>query len=451
MPRPKVVIVGAGFGGLECAKRLSGKPVDVLLLDRNNYHLFTPLLYQVATSLLNPSDIAYPVRSVFRRSPNVRFRLAQVAGVDFGRRQVQVAEGRIPYDYLVIATGTVTNFFGLESVERVAEGLKDLPEAIALRTHVIRAFENAARETDERARQAWLTFIVVGGGPTGVEYAGALMELIHRVLIRDYREIDLRRVRVILVEALDRVLTGFTPPLSADARRRLELRGVEVKVNTRVLDASPGSVSLSGGEVLHARTLVWAAGVMPGELTAVAGLPVTRSRRIQVDEYLRVPGVEGVFAIGDVAGFVQDGAELSMMSPQAMQEGRHVGDTIIRLVTRRPLRPFRYWDKGTMATIGRHAAVAQIGRVSLTGILGWLGWLALHLYYLIGFRNRIVVLASWGWNYFFYDRPIRLITRGRSEEWGDAADGAGETDTADGTDEADTRLRNRRINDAKNG
>ena len=420
MPRPKVVIIGAGFGGLECAKRLSGKPVDVLLLDRNNYHLFTPLLYQVASSLLNPSDIAYPVRGVFRRSPNVRFRLAQATGVDFSARTVRTADGAaIPYDYVVIATGTMTNFFGMDGVQHVAQGLKDLPEAIALRTHVIRAFEGAARETDERARQAWLTFVVVGGGPTGVEYAGALSELIHRVLARDYREIDLRLVRVILVEALGKVLASFTPRLSADARRRLERLGVEVRVNTRVLDASADSVKLSGGDVIRARTLVWAAGVKPGDLAAAVDVPTTKSRRIQVDENLRVPGREGVFAIGDVAAFMQDGAELSMMSPQAMQEGRYVGDTIRRLVAGQPLRPFRYWDKGTMATIGRHVAVAQIGRLAFKGTLGWLAWLALHLYYVIGFRNRVVVLSSWAWNYFFYDRPIRLITRGKSGEWGE--------------------------------
>lgn len=419
MPRPKVVIIGAGFGGLECAKRLSGKPVDVLLLDRNNYHLFTPLLYQVASSLLNPSDIAYPVRGVFRRSRNVRFRLAQVTGVEFAKRQVVVAEGPpIPYDFLVLATGTMTNFFGMESVERVAEGLKDLPEAIGLRTHVIRAFENAARETNDAVRQAWLTFVVVGGGPTGVEYAGALLELVHRVLARDYPEIDLGKVRVILVEALDRVLSAFKPSLSADAQRRLVRLGVEVRVNTRVMDASPETVRLSGDEVIQARTLVWAAGVKPGEVVAGLNVPLTRSRRVEVDEHLRVPGREGVFAIGDIAAFVQDGVELSMMSPQAMQEGRHVGDAIHRIVVGRPLNPFRYWDKGAMATIGRHAAVAQIGPLALKGIIGWLGWLGLHLYYIIGFRNRLAVLGSWAWNYFFYDRPIRLITRKKSGEWG---------------------------------
>ena len=356
----RVVIVGAGFAGLQCAQRLSGKPVDVLLVDRNNYHLFTPLLYQVASSLLNPSDIAYPVRAVLRGSPNVRFRVAQVTGVAFEAREA-VADGgeRIPYDYLVIATGSATNFFGMASVERAAQGLKDLPEAVALRAHVIRAFEGAAGETDPAALRAWLTFVVAGGGPTGVEYAGALSELIHRVLIRDYPELDFRVVRVILVEALDHVLPAFLPALSDDARKRLERLGVELRLGARLLDVTDGLITLSSGDTLAARTLVWAAGVKPSELDSALDVRRTRSRRIAVDEYLRIPDCSGVFAIGDVAGATQDGRELAMMSPQAMQEGRYVADAILRLARGQPLRPFRYRDKGIMATIGRHAAVAQ--------------------------------------------------------------------------------------------
>jgi NADH dehydrogenase len=407
----KVVIVGAGFGGLQCAQRLSGKSVDVLLVDRNNYHLFTPLLYQVASSLLNPSDIAYPVRAVLRGSPNVRFRVAQVTGVAFEAKEV-VADsgGRVPYDYLVIATGSATNFFGMASVERAAQGLKDLPEAVALRAHVIRAFEAAARETDPAALRAWLTFVVVGGGPTGVEYAGALSELIHRVLVRDYPELDLGVVRVILIEALDHVLPAFLPALSEDARKRLERLGVEVRLGARLLDVTGGRLTLSSGETLAAQTLVWAAGVKPSELDTALDVRRTRSRRIAVDEYLRIPDCPGVFAIGDVAGATQDGRELAMMSPQAMQEGRYVADAILRLERGQPLQPFRYRDKGIMATIGRHAAVAQVGPLSFKGPLGWFVWLFVHLYFIIGYRNRLVVLISWAWNYVFYDRPIRLIT-----------------------------------------
>ena len=409
----KVVIVGAGFAGLQCAQRLSGKPVDVLLVDRNNYHLFTPLLYQVASSLLNPSDIAYPVRTVLRGSPNVRFRGAEVTGVAFEAKEVVTADGgRVPYDYLVIATGSATNFFGMASVERAAQGLKDLPEAVALRAHVIRAFEGAARETDPAALRAWLTFVVVGGGPTGVEYSGALSELIHRVLVRDYPELDLGVVRVILIEALDHVLPAFLPALSEDARKRLERLGVEVRLGARLLDVSDGRITLSSGETLAAQTLVWAAGVKPSELDTALDVRRTRSRRIAVDEYLRIPDCRGVFAIGDVAGATQDGRELAMMSPQAMQEGRYVADAILRLERRLPLRPFRYRDKGIMATIGRHAAVAQVGPLSFKGPTGWFVWLFVHLYFIIGYRNRLLVLISWAWNYVFYDRPIRLITRG---------------------------------------
>jgi NADH dehydrogenase len=416
MTTPRVVIVGAGFGGLACAKRLAQKPVDVLLLDRNNYHLFTPLLYQVASSLLIPSDIAYPVRAVFRHAPNVRFRVAEVTGVE--EKGVRTAGGEpIPYDYLVVATGSADNFFGLSSVERVAVGLKDLPQAVALRTHVIRAFEGASREMDATARRAWLTFIVVGGGPTGVEYAGALSELIHRVLAKDYREIDLQGVRVILIEALDQVLPAFSKGLADDARRRLERLGVEVRLQTKVVDASPESVTFSSRETIASRTLVWAAGVKPSTLSA-EGMPVTRSRRFAVDQYLRIPDRTNVFAIGDVAGFVQDGRELAMMSPQAIQEGRYVADVILALDRGRPLAPFRYRDKGAMATIGRHAAVVQLGRLSFKGALGWFVWLFVHLYYIIGYRNRLAVLGSWAWNYVFYDRPIRLITRGKDGSWG---------------------------------
>ena len=416
----KVVIVGAGFAGLQCAQRLSGTRVDVLLIDRNNYHLFTPLLYQVASSLLNPSDIAYPVRAVFRGSPNVRFSVAQVTGVAFDAKVVQTTDGgRLPYDYLVIATGSATNFFGMSSVERAAHGLKDLPEAVALRTHVIRAFEGATRETDQAALRAWLTFVVVGGGPTGVEYAGALSELIHRVLVRDYPELDLRAVRVILVEALDHVLPAFLPALSEDARKRLERLGVEVRLGARLLDVTDGRITLSSGETLAAQTLVWAAGVKPSELDTALDVRRTRSRRIAVDPYLRIPDCPGAFAIGDVAGATQDGRELAMMSPQAMQEGRYVADAIVRLGRQQPLRPFRYRDKGIMATIGRHAAVAQVGPLSFKGAIGWFVWLFVHLYFIIGYRNRLVVLISWAWNYVFYDRPIRLITRGRDGTEGD--------------------------------
>jgi NADH dehydrogenase len=414
MARPKVVIIGAGFAGLECAKRLAHEPVDVLLLDQNNYHLFTPLLYQVASSLLNPSDIAYPVRAVFRGVPNVRFRLGRVASIDLPGHRVVLDDGEaVPYDYVVIAAGSHTNFFGLRAVEATAEGLKDLPEAIRLRSHVISAFEAAARETDPGAREAWLRFIVVGGGPTGVEYAGAVSELIHLVVAREYPELDVRAARVILVEALERVLPAFAPRLGEDAKVRLERLGVDVRLNTRVRDVTDGKVLLSTGEVLPSRTLVWAAGVRASELAAPLGIPLTAQGRIVVDEHLCLPGRRNAFAVGDIASVTQGELELPMIAQPAIQGGAHVARTILRLETNEPLRPFRYRDKGIMATIGRHAAVAQIGKLAFKGVLGWYAWLALHLYFIIGFRNRAAVLLSWAWNYVFYDRPIRLITQGR--------------------------------------
>ncbi|MFQ5888656.1 MAG: NAD(P)/FAD-dependent oxidoreductase [Gemmatimonadota bacterium] len=410
MSPPRVVILGAGFGGLTCARALSGEPVRVILIDRNNYHLFTPLLYQVASSLLNPSDIAYPVRTVFRRSKNVRFRVGEADGIDFDRKFVRMRDGDVlPYDFLVIATGSATNYFGMRDIEAGALGLKDMPEALQLRNHILRCFEAASREPDPVRRRRWLTFVVVGGGPTGIEYAGALAELVRLELGRDFPELDMAEVRIILLEATGRLLAAFSEELGEDARRRLERRRIEVRLDTPVEATSDGAVRLSGGQTLETETLVWAAGVKPGGFAAHIELPATRSGRIRVDEYLRVPGREGVFAIGDVAGAVQDGTELPMLSAPAMQEARSVARNILAELRGKPPKPFRYRDKGIMATIGRNAAVAEIGRFKLRGFLGWLAWLLVHLYFIIGFRNRLWVLAGWAWNYFFYDRPIRLI------------------------------------------
>ncbi|MBI3548791.1 MAG: NAD(P)/FAD-dependent oxidoreductase [Elusimicrobia bacterium] len=412
MDRPRVVIVGAGFGGLRCARSLSGAPADVLLLDRNNYHLFAPLLYQVASSLLNPSDIAYPIRAVFRDGGNVRFRMAEATGADLDAGRVQLSDGSaVPYDYLVLAAGSETNFFGLQSVGRSAWGMKDLPEALALRNHVLRCFESAAREPSAHARAPWLTFVVAGGGPTGVEYAGALAELVRLVLGRDYPELSAGDVRILLVEGLDRLFPTFPPALGEKARARLESLGVAVRLRARVLDADADRVRLSDGEAVPARTLVWAAGVKAAGLAAALHAPRSRSGRIEVDEFLRVKGRERVYAIGDLASFQQDGREIPMIAAPAMQQARHAAGNIRASLEGRPPAPFHYKDRGMMATIGRNAAVAQIGRLSLAGFAGWIAWLFVHLYFLIGFRNRLVVLLGWAWNYLRHDRPIRLITR----------------------------------------
>ncbi len=416
MARPRVVIIGAGFGGLSCAKKLAGRRVDVLLIDRNNYHLFTPLLYQVASSLLNPSDIAQPVRSMFRGSRNVRVLRAEVTGIDFDRKAVRTADGgEHAYDRLVIAAGSTTNYFGLESVERTALGLKDLPEALELRNHILSALEQATQASEEEAA-GWLTFVVVGGGPTGVEYAGALAELVRAVLPNEYPELSDRTVRIVLVEGLDEVLPTFPGDLGREARRALAARGIDVLTGVRVMDVGEGGrIVLSNGRELRAGTLVWAAGVKPAGLAEALDVPRSRSGRVEVDEYLRVKGRDGVYAIGDIASVIDDGREVPMLSAPAMQEGRHVARAIIDELEGGPPRPFLYRDRGSMATIGRNAAVAELRGLHLKGFIGWLTWLVVHLYYLIGFRNRLTVLLGWAWNYIRFDRPVRIIARARGE------------------------------------
>lgn len=419
MPLPKVVIVGAGFGGLSCARALAGKPVDVLLLDRHNYHLFTPLLYQVASSLLNPSDIAYPVRAVFRKARNIRFRVTDVVGADLDAHWVAVRDGeqgavrRLEYDYLVLALGSSSHFFGNVAIANASHGLQDLPEALELRNHVLRCFEAASREPDKDARRPWLTFVIVGGGPTGVEYAGALIELIRLVLVKDYPELNLRKAHIVLAEARDQILPAFPKVLGDDAELKLRQRGIDLRLNTRVDRVAGDLITLSGGETIRSKTLVWAAGVKPSQLVTHLRLPLARSGRVEVDPHLRVAGHERVFALGDIAAVPYQGGEMPQLSAPAMQEGRCVARNILRAARGAPLETFRYFDKGIMATIGRHDAVALLRGVKLKGLIGWLAWLFVHLYYIIGFRNRVVVLVEWAWDYFRYDRPIRLIERAK--------------------------------------
>ena len=410
--RPRVIVVGGGFGGLQCARALANQPLDLLLLDRHNYHLFTPLLYQVASSLLNPSEISFPLRRTLR-AENLRVRMAEVTRLDLAARRVHAADGHaFDYDWLVLATGAVTNFFGIESVERAALGLKNLPDALALRNHVLSCFEAALLEDDPEDRRTWQTFLVVGGGPTGVEYSGALSELFRLVLPRDYPDLDVRGSRVVLVEALDRLLADFPAELGRYTRRALERKGVEVRLGTRVTGVEGETdVRLADGSAIGARTLIWAAGVQARAPAADPPLPLTAGGRVDVDENLLVRGQTRVFAIGDVAGVRWEGESLAMMAPPAMQEGRHVAAQIRRATEGRPLEPFRFHDKGVMATIGRSAGVAALGKLRLKGFIGWIAWLAIHLYYLIGFRNRLIVLSRWTYNYFRLDRPIRLITR----------------------------------------
>lgn len=411
MSRPKVVIIGAGFGGLQCARALEGSATDVIVIDKNNYHLFTPLLYQVASSLLNPSDIAYPIRSVLRSGGNVRFIMAKVDGADFGVNKLRTADGSdIPYDYLVIAAGSQTNYFAIPSVHLNAHGLKDLPEALELRNHILSCIESASREPDAEARRKWLSFVVVGAGPTGVEFVGALSELV-RVVSLDFPEIDMGEVRITLVEALDQALPSFPNSLGVIAREELERRGIKLLLGERVSSATPEGVLLKNGTEIAARTLVWAAGVKPSALAQSLGLPLHSSGRIEVEPTLRVKGHDRLYAVGDIASLVHDGREIPMLAPPAMQQGRHAACNILRSVQGQSPLPFGYHDPGSMATIGRNAGVVSFKSLQVSGFLGWLTWLFVHLYFLIGFRNRLVVLAGWAWDYFRFDRPVRMILR----------------------------------------
>jgi len=417
--RHRVVVVGGGFGGLQCVLGLRRVPVDVTLVDRQNYHLFTPLLYQVASSLLNPSEIAAPLRKVLRRAPNARFRQGDVVDVDLAGRRVVLADGaELPYDDLVLATGTTTNFFGNSEVAQHSLGLKTLGEALQLRNHVLDCLERATVVSGDDERRTLLTFCIVGGGPTGVEYAGALAELVRLVLPHEYPEIAFGAVRIVLLEGGERLLPMFAPSLSAYARRELERLGVEVRLGELVSSATDESVTTRSGTSIATASVVWTAGVRPEDLVTTIPLARGVAGRIEVDERLRVRDAPGVFAIGDIAA-ARDrrGDVLAMQSPQAMQEGRYVARSIAAGLAGNTVAPFRYREKGSLATIGRKAAVGQIGPLRLRGLLGWVVWLVVHLYYLIGFENRFRVMLRWGWYYLRYDRPIRSIIR--------AAEGSG--------------------------
>lgn len=423
MIRRQVVIIGAGFGGLECAKKLAGSTVDVTVIDRHNYHVFTPLLYQVASALLNPADIAYPVRKIFRYTPNVTFRNAEVESADLEGKTLHLSDGdTLAYDYLVVAAGTRTNFFGNGALEEHAMGLKNLEEAMQLRNHVLTCLERASVCETADEQRALMTFVVVGAGPTGVEYAGALAELMRLILDREYPTIK-APARIVLVEGGGQLLPFYSEKVGAYTRARLEHLGVEVVLDTFVDSFDGEQVQLKGKAPIGAHTLVWSAGVQPEAIADDDDLPNReRSRRIEVDAFCRIDGRFDAFAIGDIASFLSDDGELPMVSPPAMQQGRYVADFILahhhegRLGERggEPrLGPFQYLDKGSMATIGRNAAVCAIGPIELTGFVGWLAWLFVHIWYLIGYRNRLLVIGSWAWNYVFYDRPVRIIARAK--------------------------------------
>jgi NADH dehydrogenase len=408
--RPTVVVVGAGFGGLRAARALRKAPVDVVLVDRHNYHLFQPLLYQVATAGLEPEEIARPVRAILRRQSNAEFRMTEVTGLDRGGKRIVTADGPIPYDYLILAVGGQTNYFGLESVPRHGFGLKDIPEAIRIRNQVLHAFERAMLEPDPERRRAELTFVVVGGGPTGVEMAGALSELIRLVLVKDYPRLNVKDVRVLLLEATDRVLAAMPARLRDAAAETLWRKHVEVRFGATVADYDGARVLLKSGEVIPASTLIWAAGVKAVSLTGRLGLPTAQQGRVPVSLTLDVPGHPDIYVIGDAAYLEVAGAPLPMMAPVALQMAETAAQNIRRRIAGEPPVEFRYRDPGSLATIGRNAAVAYIRGIGFTGFPAWVVWLVVHIIQLIGFRNKVFVLLNWAWDYFFYERAARLIT-----------------------------------------
>jgi NADH dehydrogenase len=408
---PRVVIVGAGFGGLRVARGLAGTQTDVLVLDRHNYHCFQPLLYQVATAALEPEEIAHPVRQVLRGIPNVRFRMATVDRVDFAARQITTDVGMMSYDYLIFAAGSSTNYFGMRDIADRGFGLKGLNEAVALRNHLLSCFERAVGESDLALRAALLTFVVTGGGPTGVEFSGALAELIRGVLVHDYAGLDVKLSQVVLLEAGPALLPAIAPTLQKAALRGLQRKGVDVRLNTAVQGFDGETVRLGDGQTIPAHTLLWAAGVRGAEIGDRLGFPLQRSARVKVGPTLQLPEHPEVFVIGDLAHLEQEGKPLPMVAPVAIQQGENVAANIRRQIADLPLIPFVYHDKGTMATIGRNSAVCQIGKLQLTGFPAWVAWLVVHLLQIISFRNRVLVLTNWIWDYVFYDRAVRLITR----------------------------------------
>ena len=408
---PTVVVVGAGFGGLRVARALRRAPVQVVLLDRNNYHLFQPLLYQVATAGLEPEEIARPVRAILRGQQNFDFRLALVTRVDLAARRLETNAGPIAYDLLVLAPGGETNFFGLDTVQRHGLGLKDIPDAIAIRNHVLTCFENAMLEPDAEKRRALLTFIVVGGGPTGVEMAGALSELIRLVLVKDYPRLNIKDVRILLLEATDKLLATMPERLREAAGKTLWRKYVEVRFGATVADYDRTQIRLKSGEIIPAQTVIWAAGVRAASLATTLGLSAARQGRIPVEPTLQLAGHPEVFIIGDAAYREQDGEPLPMVAPVAIQMGQAVARNIARQIQGKSLEPFRYRDQGTLATIGRNAAVANVYGIQARGFVAWVMWLGIHIIQLIGFRNKLLVLINWAWDYFFYERAARLITR----------------------------------------
>ncbi|HUJ14878.1 MAG TPA: NAD(P)/FAD-dependent oxidoreductase [Thermoanaerobaculia bacterium] len=440
-PSARVVILGGGFGGLYAAKALKRAPTTVTIVDRRNFHLFQPLLYQVATAALNPSDIAHPIRSVVARQKNTSVILGEAKAIDLNRKVVALADSDVAYDYLIVATGSTHSYFGHPEWERDAPGLKTIEDALEIRRRVLLAFESAERESDREKQRAWLTFVIVGAGPTGVELAGALSEIARHTMLRDFRTINPSSARVVLLEGKDRVLPTYPPDLSMKAEKQLRELGVEVitsamvtRVDSTTVEmehrlqpvmekpaeagapshkpAEAGAPSREPAEAgaplsIATHTVLWAAGVQASPLAKTLGVPLDRAGRVLVNDDLTVPGHPEVYVIGDLATLSRP---VPGVAPAAIQEGEHAAKNIERAIRGKPPLPFHYFDKGSLATIGRAAAVADFGRIHIAGFPAWFAWLAVHIFFLIGFRNRVLVILQWAWAYLTYERGARLIT-----------------------------------------
>jgi NADH dehydrogenase len=409
---PRVVVLGGGFAGLYATRALARAPVQVTVVDARNHHLFQPLLYQVATAALSPGDIAVPIRRVLRSQRNAAVMLAKAIAIDTNTRRVTLDEGYVDYDFLVIATGATHSYFGHDDWQAFAPGLKSIEDALDIRKRVLVAYEEAEREPAAEVQREWLTFVVVGGGPTGVELAGALAEISRHVLERDFRHIDPKSARVVLVEAGPRILPSFTEASSARAKEQLEKLGADVLTGARVTGIDAHGVTLED-QCIPARTVLWGAGVAASPLARTLGAPLDRAGRVKVLPDLSVPDAPDVFVVGDLAAFEHDGEPVPGVAPAAIQEGRHAAKNILRRVRGEATLPFHYLDKGSLATIGRASAVAEMGSLRLSGLIAWLAWLFIHILFLIGFRNRYLVLSEWAWGYVTYERGARLITGGK--------------------------------------
>jgi NADH dehydrogenase len=409
---PHVVILGAGFGGLTAAKQLKNAPVRITLIDKNNYHLFQPLLYQVAIAALVPSQVAFPVRTIFRNQKNLTFQMGEVTEIDFEARYVKLDGSIIAYDYLILAAGGRMNFFGVESAEKNALYIKDITSAIRTRNHLLSMFERASHEADADKRRAMLTFAIVGGGPTGVEVAGALAELISHVMRKEYPELDVREARVLLLEAGGALIASYPDALRKATLRLLQKKNVEVTFGAKLTDFNGQKISLADGTQIETNTLIWTAGVQAAEVVETLGVARAGSGRVGSEATLQLPNHPDVYVVGDAAYLEDENHQpLPMLSTVAIQQGNLAAENIRRAVKGLTQKPFHYKDPGLLATIGRNAAVARIWGLSFSGFIAWMIWVGLHIYRIIGFRNRLVVLINWAWDYLFYDNQVRLITR----------------------------------------